>query len=386
MKMEKLSVTKTLPVLFGFFIMGFCDVVGIASNYIRQDFRLSDTLANFLPFMVFIWFFICSVPTGMLMNRIGRKKTVQLSNIITVIAMAIPFIFYSYHSCLLAFALLGIANTMLQVSLNPLLSGMAKPEQMTSLLTAGQFIKAISSFSGPFIAVFAVARFGTWQSMFPLFAAITLLSMLWLQLTHIAEKQEENRASSFKDILKVLEDKTILYLFFGIVFVVGLDVGLNTATPRLLMERCGITAEEANYGVSVYFACRTAGAFIGAFILARFSAAGFFKIGIITAIAGLFALFFLAGKAPILVMVGLIGFACANVFPIIFSAALQKMPEKSNEISGLMITGVAGGALIPLIMGICTDLIGNQTGSLLIISLCACYLLFCAFSLKNKYV
>ncbi|MDR0542471.1 MAG: MFS transporter [Dysgonamonadaceae bacterium] len=377
------QLNRLFPVLFGFFIMGFCDVVGISSNYVKQDFQLSDTLANFLPFMVFIWFFICSVPTGMIMNRIGRKKTVQLSNVVTIVAMTIPFIFYSYHACLFAFALLGIANTILQVSLNPLLSGMVKREQTTSMLTAGQFIKAISSFSGPFIAAFAVACFGKWQTMFPLFAAITLLSSVWLQLTPVTEKDEQN-ITSFSDILKILKDKTILFLFLGIVFIVGLDVGLNTATPRLLMERCGISVEEANYGVSIYFACRTVGAFIGALILSRFSAAGFFKIGMVAAMAGLILLFFVTGKIPIMILVGLIGFACANVFSIIFSVAIQKMPEKTNEISGLMITGVSGGALIPLAMGICADLTGGQSGSLLVISGCACYLLFCSFSLKNK--
>lgn len=378
------QLSRLFPVLFGFFIMGFCDVVGISSNYVKQDFQLSDTLANFLPFMVFVWFFICSVPTGMMMNKLGRKKTVQLSNVITLVALTIPFVFYSYYACLFAFALLGIANTILQVSLNPLLSGVVKREQMTGMLTAGQFIKAISSFSGPFIAAFAVACFGMWQMMFPLFAIVTFLSALWLQLTPVSEKGEQNTASSFVDIIKILKNRTVFLLFLGIVFVVGLDVGLNTATPRLLMERCGISVEEANYGVSVYFACRTVGAFIGAFILVRFSAVRFLRIGMVVAMTGLLLLFFVTGKIQLMILVGLIGFACANVFSIIFSVALQKIPEKTNEISGLMITGVSGGALIPLIMGICADLTGSQTGSLLVISVCAGYLLFCSFSLKNK--
>jgi fucose permease len=382
----KQPLSRLFPVLFGFFIMGFCDVVGISSNYVKQDFQLSDTLANFLPFMVFVWFFIFSVPIGMMMNKLGRKKTVQLSNGITIVALTIPFVFYSYYGCLFAFALLGIANTILQVSLNPLLSGVVKREQMTGMLTAGQFIKAISSFSGPFIAAFAVAYFGRWQTMFPLFAVITLLSTVWLQLMPVVEKGEQNTASSFFGSIKILKNRTLFLLFLGILFIVGLDVGLNTATPRLLMERCGISVEEANYGVSVYFACRTVGAFIGAFILVRFSAVGFLRISMIVAITGLLLLFFFTGKIQLMILVGLIGFACANVFSILFSLALQKMPKKTNEISGLMITGVSGGALIPLIMGICTDLIGSQSGSLLVISACACYLLFCSFSLKNKIV
>lgn len=380
---KKHSISTLLPVLFGFFIMGFCDVVGIASNNVRKDFDLSDTLANFLPFMLFIWFFIFSVPTGMLMNKIGRKKTVQISNVLTIVALLIPVINYSYYSCLITFALLGIANTILQVSLNPLLSNVVKPEQLTSALTTGQFIKAISSFSGPFIASFAVVHFGNWQTIFTIFAGITLVSFLWLQLTPIKEVEEKSQASSFKEVVGLLSDKTILYLFLGILFIVGLDVGINTATPRILMERCGISAEKANYGVSIYFACRTAGAFIGAFILSKFSSFGFFKISMIIAVAALTLLLFVPEKILILILIGIIGFACANIFSIIFSIALQRMPQKGNEISGLMITGVAGGALIPIIMGVSTDFVGSQIGSVLVILACAIYLLFCSFLVKR---
>ncbi len=378
------SIPRLLPVLFGFFIMGFCDVVGISSNYVKQDFNLSDTMANFLPFMLFIWFFIFSIPTGIMMNKWGRKNTVQISNVITLLAMMVPFVSYSYYSCLVAFALLGIANTILQVSLNPLLSNVVKKEQLTSALTIGQFVKAISSFSGPFIAAFALTYFGNWQSMFPIFAGITLLSSLWLQFTPITEVAEAAPSSSFKEVWSLLSNKTILLLFLGIIFLVGLDVGMNTATPRILMERCGIAVKEANYGVSVYFACRTAGAFIGAFILSRFSAVKFFKINLVVAIIALIFLFFIAEKLPILILVGIVGFTCASIFSIIFSIALQKVPQKANEVSGLMVTGVAGGALIPLIMGIVTDFVGNQSGSVLVIIACAVYLLICAFLLKKN--
>jgi fucose permease len=381
---KKTSVVTLMPVLFGFFVMGFCDVVGISSNYVKQDFHLSDTMANFLPFLLFIWFFIFSIPTGVMMNKIGRKKTVQISNVITLVAMAIPFISYTYYTCLLAFALLGIANTILQVSLNPLLSNVVRPERLTSALTAGQFIKAISSFSGPFIAAFAVSYFGNWQTMFPIFGGITLLLLIWLQLTPIEETGETSKTSSFGEVLALLGNRTIGLLFLGIIFVVGLDVGINTATPRILTERCGISIEEANYGVSVYFACRTIGAFLGAFLLSRYSAVKFFRINMLIAIIALAFLFFVSDKMTILTLVGVVGFTCANVFSIIFSIALQKIPQKANEASGLMITGVSGGALLPLAMGVSTDIIGNQTGSVLVIFVCAGYLLFCSFLLKQS--
>ncbi|RZJ98742.1 MAG: MFS transporter, partial [Flavobacterium sp.] len=119
---NKDQIARIAPILFGFFIMGFCDVVGIASTNVKADFGLSDTMSNMIPVSLFTMFLFFSIPTGILMNHIGRKKTVLLSNAITVIAMFLPLVEYNFATCLVAFALLGIANTMLQVSLNPLLN------------------------------------------------------------------------------------------------------------------------------------------------------------------------------------------------------------------------------------------------------------------------
>lgn len=383
--MNRHQIQLLLPILFGFFIMGFCDVVGISSSYVKQDFGLTETEANFLPSMVFIWFFAFSVPTGLLMNKIGRKNTVLVSMLFTFLAMLLPLIQYNYTICLTAFALLGIGNTILQVSLNPLLSNVVSEEKLTSSLTAGQFVKAISSFCGPIIAACATAWFGNWQYMFPLFAAITLISTVWLLLTAVPREQAGQNVSSFKDCFGLLGNKTVLWLFLGIVFVVGVDVGMNTVTPKILMERCGMALSEAGYGTSLYFAFRTAGAFIGAIILARYASGKFFLYSIFTALAALIVLLFAQEKWLILGGVSVIGFACANVFSILFSFALQTVPEKANGVSGLMIMGVAGGAIIPVFMGLATEAVGSQTGATLIIGLCMVYLLFCALAFRKKH-
>lgn len=389
MKKEN-SFSKIAPVFFGFFIMGFCDVVGITSMHVKEDLLSSyspefrDTLSNLIPVALFSMFLVFSIPTGMLMNKIGRKKTVLLSNIITIVAMFIPLIEYTFVMSLIAFALLGIANTILQVSLNPLLTNVVQGDKLTSSLTAGQFVKAISSFCGPFIAAFAASMLGNWQYIFPIYALITLVSTIWLMATPIKEEPIINKASSFGNVFSLLKDKTIFFLFLGIVFVVGVDVGLNTAAPKILMERCGMNSIEAGYGPSMYFAFRTAGAFIGAILLAKFSSSKIFKIiTVVTAIA-LAALIFVNDKVAIFSLFAIIGFAIANVFSIIFSMAIQLHPNKANEISGLMITGVFGGAVIPFIMGLSSDMLGSQIGSILIILLSAVYLILCAYLIKPK--
>jgi len=376
------SLSKLLPVLFGFFIMGFVDVVGIATNYVKQDFALSDTLANLLPMMVFLWFAVFSVPTGLLMNSIGRKKTVVLSMAVTFVAMLVPLIAYQFEVVLVAFALLGIGNTILQVSLNPLLSNVVRGDRLTSSLTWGQFIKAIASFLGPVIAGFAAASLGNWKMLFPIFALVTLLSTLWLFFTQIDEKPSEGKASSFAACFGLLKDKTILMFFLGILFVVGIDVGLNITIPKFLIERCNILLDQAGLGTSLYFIARTTGTFVGAILLIRFSGRNFLIISMIVAILGMLVMLMMSNLWAILVLIFILGFAVANVFSIIFSAALQKMPERANEISGLMIMGVAGGAVIPPLMGVVSDNLG-QAGGLAVLLVAMIYLLFTGFNLKK---
>lgn len=383
MKQEN-SIFKISPVLFGFFIMGFCDVVGITSTHVKADFGLSDTLSNMIPVALFSMFLLFSVPTGILMNKIGRKKTVLLSNVITVVAMFLPLIGYTFAMSLIAFALLGIANTILQVSLNPLLTNVVKGDKLTSSLTAGQFVKAISSFCGPFIAIFAANQLGSWQLIFPIYAVITVLSTIWLMVTPIEEEPVAGKASTFGEVLSLLTDIRIFKLFLGILFVVGVDVGLNTAAPKILMERCGLSAADAGFGPSAYFAFRTAGAFIGAILLAKFSSEKFFKINILIAVLAIAALLFVPGKITIFVLYGVVGFTIANVFPIIYAKAIQVRPDKANEISGLMITGVFGGAVIPFFMGILSDSFHSQVGSVIVILVSALYLTYCAFFLKTS--
>lgn len=377
------NFTKALPVLFGFFVMGFCDVVGISTSYVKQDFNLSETLAGFIPSMVFIWFLLLSIPAAMAMNKAGRKNMVQVSNVITFIGMLLPFISYNFVTCMFAFVLLGIGNTILQVSLNPLLTNVVKGDALTSSLTAGQVVKAVSSFCGPFIAAFAAGTLGNWKYLFPIFAAVTLLSGLWLLATPIREEAPESEASSAGAVFGLLKDSRILLLFFGIFFVVGVDVGVNTVSPKLLIERAGWAVEKAGLASSVYFVCRTVGALAGSVLLARIDDAKYFVYNIVAAVVALVLLFFVKGTLPMLVLIGLIGFLCSSIFPIIYSAAMKARPEKANEISGLMITGVSGGAVIPPSMGVLADLIGSQAGSLIVIGVCMAYLAFCAFFLRR---
>jgi len=384
MNTQKVNLSKILPVLIGFFVMGFVDLVGIATNYVKSDFKLSDTMANLLPSMVFLWFLVFAVPSGLLMNRIGRKNTVLLSMLITIPALFIPLLSYSFATMLISFTLLGIGNAILQVSLNPLLANIVDEKRMASTLTFGQFVKAIASFVAPIFAAWAVVKFADWRMiMFPVFLTVCICVLAWLFLTKIEEKNVETRPASFKECFSILGDKTILLLFLGIMAHVGLDVGINTSAPKILMEKLNMTLADAGYATSFYFIFRTAGCFMGSGLLARFSSKHVFLVSATMILIGIILLF-IPGKTIMYTGIAMFGLGNSNIFSIMFSQALLRKPTMHNEVSGLMIMGIFGGAVFPLIMGVMSDVMKSQSGALIVLLFCVGYLLtFVAAKIKS---
>lgn len=382
MNTQKQNQKAIYPILFGFFVMGFVDVVGIATNYVKVDFSLSDTLANLIPMMVFLWFAVFSIPTGILMGKVGRRNTVAIAMGVTAVAMLLPLFLYDFSFILLAFALLGIGNTMLQVSLNPMVASVVAPGKITSVLTLGQFIKAISAFLGPIVAGAAASYWGNWKLIFIVYAVTTVLSTLWLLLCVTGKEQKIEVNASFSTTLSLFKDRYITMLFLGILCIVGIDVGLNTSIPKLLMEQTDMPLSEAGLGTSLYFAARTAGSFVGALLLARYAAGRFLKGSIIVAVLSLALLLLIHIPWVMFVMIGITGLACSNVFSILFSYALQHKPERDNEISALMIMGVSGGALIVPAMGVVSDALGQVAG-LAVLLLCMFYIGFVSFTIKK---
>lgn len=373
--MKKTSILLLVPIMLAFFTMGFVDLVGIAANYVKADFQLSDTLANLLPSMVFLWFFVFSVPTGMLMNKIGRKNTVLLSLVVTLPALIIPLVSYSFITMLISFTFLGIGNTLMQVSLNPLIAGLVNQEKMASTLTFGQFVKAIASFIAPVLAAWALVRFADWRMiLFPSFLAIGLLVIVLLFITKVEEPKIENKSTSFRASFSLLGDVTVLFLFLGIMAHVGLDVGLNTTAPKLLIERLHIPLAEAGYATSFYFIFRTLGSLLGSAILAKFSKRNVFLVSVLMILMGILTMF-TADKTIIYAGIALFGLGNANIFSVMFSQALVCQPKYNNEVSGLMIMGIFGGAVFPLIMGVMSDSMGGQVGAVIVLLVLVTYLI-----------
>ena len=375
--MSKTNKLAIVPVMLCFFAMGFVDLVGIASNYVKEDLALSDSTANMLPSLVFFWFLIFSVPTGMLMNKIGRKNTVLVSLVVTVVSLLLPLFGESFPLMLVSFSLLGIGNALMQTSLNPLVSSVIKGGNLASTLTFGQFVKAIASFMAPYIAMWgamaAMPTFGLgWRVLFPVYMIIGIAASILLLSTPI-EEEPADKASSVLDCVKLLSRPVVLLSFLGIMCHVGIDVGTNTTAPKILMERHEMTLNDAAFATSLYFIFRTIGCLTGSFFLRVMSNRLFFVISVVMMALAMLGLGFGTSKMVLYVSIALVGYGDSNIFSLVFTQALLSDTTRQNEISGLMIMGLFGGTVFPLFMGFTSDAMG-QVGAVAVMAIGVIYL------------
>ena len=382
---KKSFLVQIIPVMLCFFAMGFVDLVGSATNFVKEDLNLSGAQAGFIPSLVFFWFLIFSVPTGMLMNKIGRKKTVLFSLLLTLVSLIIPIFHSGYYTMLIAFSLLGIGNTVMQTSLNPLVSGLINPSRLASTLTFGQFLKALASLLAPYLMAWGAAALMPtlglgWRVLFPIFAAVCLLSVAALGATPI-EEERPDKVTGFKECIVLLRIPFVLLCFIAIMCHVGIDVGTNTFAPQILNEKFGLSVEEAVIGTQIYFYFRTGGCLLGSFILAKMSAKKFFGFSVLCLLVGMAGLIFAPAQSLVLASIACIGFGNSNLFGVIFAQALNRQPNEKNEVSGLMIMGLFGGTVFPLCMGFAQDAVG-VAGAVGVMTLGVLYLLYYTSKIK----
>jgi fucose permease len=366
-----------------FIVMGFVDIIGVATGYVKQDFKLTDFIAQFLPMMVLLWFFVLSVPAGVLQDKYGKRKMLNAGMVIQAIGLGLPFIHYSFGMMFASFILLGIGNTVIQVSANPLLQDVTPGEKLASYLSTSQFVKAIISFSGPIIATFMARSFGDWKLVFAVYGITSLLAAFWLSMTPITESKPDRKPASFASCFGLLKNRFVAFMALSIFLIVGAEVAINTNIANILIAKYGITLETAAYGISVFFAGETIARFLGAIILNWIKPRLFLFLIVILSLAGVLGVFLAPGNTIALVSIFLIGLGAGNMFPVIFSLALAKMPERANEISGLLIMAVSGGAVIPLVMGFVSTTFGPLV-SISVIGACMLYMLWVSFYVRKS--
>lgn len=377
------SASKSiLPVLMAFYVMGFGDIVGVATSYTQLEFGLSNTLTQVLTMLAFVWFALLSIPVSIFQDRRGRKFTVNLGVMCFGIAMFLPIVFYNYYGMLLSFTCLGIGNTIVQVSANPLMQDVSSPDKLSRNLTLSQFVKAIAGMLGPFIAASCAVYFHNWTIVYWIYLGICLITVTWLYATPIKESPGMGNAS-IGSSLSLLKDRRILWVVLGTFLMVGFDVGMNTNIVKYLRGSFQVSQEEGSIGISIYFSALMVGRFLSAIILNKFKTNAVLISCAILSIISFVCMFLAPNYLFGQISIFLVGLFTASIFPLVFSIGLQYFPERSNELSGLMIMSVCGGGIIPPILGFVSDL-WSFMPAFFMYGACLLYVLF--FSLKVSRV
>ncbi|MEN8137625.1 MAG: MFS transporter [Bacteroidota bacterium] len=367
MNQKAINITKLAPVMLIYIVMGFADIIGVATAYIKSDFNLADKWVQLLPFLALIWFFFLSVPTGILQDRFGKKTLVSIGVAFIAVGMLIPFVYYSFVSMMFSIVFMGVGNTIIQVSANPLLYDVIPQGKFSSFMSFGQFIKAISSLLGPILAAMAATSFGNWKLVFLVYGITSILAVLWVNATVIKETKNEEKAATFKSCFSLLNNKFVLIMVLGIFFVVGADVGMNTNITLFLQGEFGLEIEKASLGISLYFTALMIGRFLGSILLNWISSYKFLLATTLLALLGAVLMFMTSNLFMARVTIFIVGLASANLFPLIFSIAIEKYPKRANEISGLMVMAISGGAFIPPVMGFVSSSFGIRLALVVII-------------------
>ena len=377
------SLRYMLPIFMSFYVMGFVDLVGVATGYVKRDFGLSDSVAQLLPSIVFIWFALFSIPTGIFQDRKGKKFTVILAMMITGLGMIPPLIYYSYFTAVIGFMIIGIGNTILQVSANPLLLDYSSDETKAANLSLSQFIKAIASMLGPVIVAGLAKYTGNWRLVFPLYAVISFLSAFWLYSIKIEESRPEKEPASLKTVVQILKNPFVLIMVLSIFFQVGFDVSMNSNIANYLKTRYSISLETASLGISIYFASLMAGRLLGSILLRKVNTKIFLITSTLVTLAGLLGILASPTLRFTWILIFITGLGFSNIFPLVFALTVERKPAYANEISGLVILAVSGGAVIPPIAGILTEKYG-VTSSIYVLIFCTLYTLFATYYLLRQ--
>ncbi len=388
---KQIKYSHLIPVLLSFFVMSFADLVGTGVDELKQSADTPRYVLQLIPFVALIWYFLLSVPVGIWQDKIGKKKALNIGILITAAGLFIPVFGNTLVVILLAFSVLGIGNVIIQVSANPLLVDIVPEDRSSSFLSLSQFFKSIGSMVGPFVAgitgpwiagLLGDHSEGAWRYGLYLFGLVAVISWAWLSVVKVDETRNEGEKATFSSCFKLLGNNFVFMMVMGIFLVVGIDVAMNSNIGNFLELKMGIDAETAKYGKSMYFFAKMIGTFVGAILLTKLSSRGFLIGSSLLAIVALLALTFTTNALAAWIIIFIISLGVSNIFPLLFSIAVGKMPARANEISGLMMMAISGGAIIPFIVGYAMDM--WLPGGILVLVACAVYLLYLGLSPKTK--
>lgn len=379
--MTKNAYLKSTPIFLAFLVMGFGDVSGPLTSQLQTDFSLNNFQAGLVTFMAFIMFGLLSIPMGLYQDRKGRKHVLLMGLFAALIGMILPILgnYESFPLILGGLLFLGTGATMLQVAGNPIMRDVSPEGKYSRNLSFGQFVKAIGSLSGSLIPILAARYWGLdWKILFPIYGGVMLVVIIVLLVTKIEEQAIKEKQATLKSCLGLLKNPYVLLMVIGIFLYVGSEVSMSAKLPNFLEAKFDFDIKEKGlFGTLFFFISLMTGRFLGGVILNWLSPKKFLISTSILAIAGIAGLFVVPGQVLAFVFIFIIGLGFANIFPLIFSMTVDAMPERSNEISGLMVTAIIGGAFVPILFGVVADLFGLMAG-FVVPGICMVYILYIA--------
>jgi FHS family L-fucose permease-like MFS transporter len=389
MKMTRNYPTVIL-IFFTFFVISFLtNIIGPLIPEIIEDFHLSLTMVALLPFAFFIAYAVMSIPAGILVERFGEKKVMLSAFLIAFLGALSLAIFHNYLTAILSLFIIGAGMAMLQVAINPLLRTAGGEEHFAFNSTLVQFFFGTASFLSPLIYSYLVLNLEnpapdpnliirslgkvvpaelSWISMYWVFALLALLMVLLIRVIRfpkVALKKEE-KTGTVRSYLSLLKDPKVILFFFGIFFYVGTEQGVNNWISQFLQEYHGFDPQTTGARVvSRFWGLMTLGAipilFMLKFIDSRKLLILFSVIAIVLLTLGLFG----SGETAKIAF-PLIGVCASAMWPMIISLSLNSFKEHHGTLAGVLITGIVGGAIWPLLIGSIGDLLGLRTGMFLL--------------------
>jgi fucose permease len=348
---------RTLPVFLAFLAMGFGDAVGPFVGLAKNEFHLSNTLATLIPFAGFIMFGLLSVPVGVFQDKRG-KKFVLMTGLSVILAglLNATFGLGTFAGFLFTILLIGAGAAILQVAGNPIMRDVSAEGMYARDLTLGQFVKAIGSLSGPLIPVAAARYFDvSWKVIFPIYAVAVAVTLLAVGVLRVARKAPEREAATMSSCLALLRNGYILAMVSAIFLYVGAEQCLSAGIPLFLKERFNLDISHVGLlGTGLFFLALTIGRLCGGIVLNWMPPRKFFVVTCAASVLGLLGLFVPSGYVAAASFF-LAGVGFANIFPLVFSLAVESLPDRANELSGLMVTAIVGGAFLPPLMGFVAD-------------------------------
>ena len=363
-----------------FLISFVTNIIGPLIPIIIKWYQLSYALAGFLPFSFFLAYGIISIPAGFLLERRGQSLTMLGAFSLNALGCLLIATSASYLAVIFGLFVIGLGMAMLQVVINPLTRSTVGKEHFAFYAVLGQLVFGAASFLSPFALSLlqtngrALAAFG--PPWVPFYAVGALVFAGFIALTvkmrlPKAELADDERVGSFGTYLELLRNKTVLLFFLGIVAYVGTEQGLADWMGQFLLVYHGVPAETTGaYEVSLFWGLMVIGCMLGLVLLRLFDSQLILRLFGFGAIA--FVLAALLGPTKVaLIAFPLCGFALSVMWSIIFALALNSVAEHHGSFTGILCTGILGGALIPLAIGWLGDHVGLRGAMFVILALLA---------------